>query len=389
MFYRLFLLLVFVFCLLLPWGMLAHATPTAVTRYVAPMGSDGANDCTNPNQPCASVVYAVQQTEAGDTVQIATGTYTETDVVYLLRDVTITGAGLVETRITVISGTEQVFLVYPNVTAAISQLSLYNAARNGISNLGFLTLNHLSILNNLGQVTGGGGIYNEGVLTMTNSLVSGNRSDTVAAGMINYGQATIRQSLFVGNEAGPTAYGGGLHNQGVLVLENVTLTLNKAGSGTAVSNGPSGIITLTHVTIAQNVRTAPGATSASAVTAYGPIHMRNTLVADNGPLGQCDGGPMFQSHGFNLESADSCAFNHPQDLIHTNPLLGTFAPVTGTPNWVSTLTLAAESPARDAVNPAYCLPTDARGVARPQGPACDIGAYEFNQYRVLLPLAMR
>lgn len=367
----------------------AHATPTAATRHVSPTGSDS-GDCTDSLTPCATIVYAVQQTIAGDTVQIGTGVYTETDVIRLFRDVTIVGAGLDKTRVTVISGTHQVFQVYGGVTAAVSHLTLHGAARNGVSNLGRLTLDHVSILDNLGQANGGGGIYNDGVLTMTNSIVGNNRSDTVAAGMLNYGRATIAQSLFINNEVGPAYFGGGLHNQGELWLANVTLVFNKGGSGTAVSNAATGTITLTHATIAHNERTHPEATTASAVTNYGVYHIRNTIIANNGSGEQCGGDEPFNSYGHNIESDDSCNFNHMGDLTHTDPLLlQTLTPVTGTPNWIATIPFAPHSPARDAAYSDFCLPTDARGVTRPHGSACDIGAYEFNVYPVLLPLVLR
>lgn len=41
-----------------------------------------------------------------------------------------------------------------------------------------------------------------------------------------------------------------------------------------------------------------------------------------------------------------------------------------------TMALLPDSPAIDAGNGATCLPTDQRGIRRPQGSSCDIGAYE-------------
>ena len=39
--------------------------------------------------------------------------------------------------------------------------------------------------------------------------------------------------------------------------------------------------------------------------------------------------------------------------------------------------LQAGSPAIDAADDAVCPATDQRGVDRPQGAACDVGAYEY------------
>jgi hypothetical protein len=39
--------------------------------------------------------------------------------------------------------------------------------------------------------------------------------------------------------------------------------------------------------------------------------------------------------------------------------------------------LLADSPGIDAADAAICPATDQRGVARPQGAGCDVGAYEY------------
>ncbi|MFT3894170.1 MAG: M4 family metallopeptidase [Anaerolineales bacterium] len=57
-------------------------------------------------------------------------------------------------------------------------------------------------------------------------------------------------------------------------------------------------------------------------------------------------------------------------------------------NGGATLThaLLTGSPAIDAGDPATCATTDQRGVARPQGAACDIGAFEGSASQTLLPV---
>ncbi|MCA9934236.1 MAG: hypothetical protein H6662_06970 [Ardenticatenaceae bacterium] len=388
MFKKLFALLVMLMLAALPfWGMQVLAAPQATTRYVAPGGVDGVNDCANSSNPCGSVVYAVQQTDTGDTVMVAAGWYTETDTIRLFRDVTIEGAGLDQTIVSVETNPDiyRVFQVYGDVTAAISHLTLRNAERNGVHNLGDLTLSHVNIADNRGAL-GGGGIYNNGVLVVSDSIIAGNRSSDVAGGLLNFGEATIRRALFVGNKAGQSSYGGGLHNQGTLTLENVTFTLNEGDAGTAVSNGGSGTINMTNVTIARNVNTQGSPASASAISNYGSsIQVVNTIIADNGPNQQCSGDVPLTSLGFNIDGHNGCHFDQANDQTFTDPLLDTFAQVTGTPNWVSALTFFGNSPALDAGVGASCPATDARGVARPIGAGCDIGAYEFDNYQIYLP----
>jgi len=86
----------------------------------------------------------------------------------------------------------------------------------------------------------------------------------------------------------------------------------------------------------------------------------------------CAGSPAIAATGMNLESADTCGFAS-AGLRNANPLLGPLA-ANGGPT--PTLALAPGSPAIDAA--AACPPpdTDQRGVARPQGKTCDIGAFE-------------
>jgi hypothetical protein len=62
------------------------------------------------------------------------------------------------------------------------------------------------------------------------------------------------------------------------------------------------------------------------------------------------------------------------DRLHVDPLLGPLADNGGP---TETMRIGAASPARDAIpTPACGQPFDQRGVHRPQGPACDIGAFE-------------
>jgi uncharacterized repeat protein (TIGR01451 family) len=81
------------------------------------------------------------------------------------------------------------------------------------------------------------------------------------------------------------------------------------------------------------------------------------------------------SHGDSISSDNTCNFTGAGDRNNTNPLLGPLAN-----NGGSTFThaLLPGSPAIDAVTHSACPPpsTDQRGITRPQGTACDIGAYE-------------
>ncbi|HEY9741316.1 MAG TPA: choice-of-anchor Q domain-containing protein, partial [Coleofasciculaceae cyanobacterium] len=62
-------------------------------------------------------------------------------------------------------------------------------------------------------------------------------------------------------------------------------------------------------------------------------------------------------------------------ITTANPLLGSLANNGGSGS-TQTLALLAGSPAINAGNNSVCPKTDQRGVARPQGGVCDIGAFE-------------
>lgn len=244
----------------------------------------------------------------------------------------------------------------------------------GIYNFGGnLTLNSSTISGNgttFGS-GGGGGIANAGTLTLNNSAVSGN----VTSGNLNNdgggiwnqsgGTAILNSSTVSGNTASRS--GGGIYNGGILTMTNTTVSGNAAtvGFGGGISN--SGTLHLTSSTLSGN--SAPPNNGGGM---FGAATLANTIVAGSPSGGNCSG--VFSSLGHNLSSDATCAFAGPGDLNSTNPLLG---PLANNGGATQTHALLAGSPAIDAVPLADCTVNfDQRGVARPQGSACDIGAYE-------------
>jgi hypothetical protein len=95
-------------------------------------------------------------------------------------------------------------------------------------------------------------------------------------------------------------------------------------------------------------------------------------MADNG-TNICGAGSV--SEGYNLVDDTSCNLTEPTDLVVANAMLG---PLQNNGGPTETHDLLPGSPAIDAGS-VSCPPpaTDQRGVARPQGTACDIGAVEY------------
>ena len=81
------------------------------------------------------------------------------------------------------------------------------------------------------------------------------------------------------------------------------------------------------------------------------------------------------SLGYNLTDDITCGFTQPGDLVVADAMLG---PLQDNGGPTETHDLLPGSPAIDAGS-VNCPPpdTDQRGVARPQGTDCDIGAVEF------------
>ena len=68
--------------------------PALGVRYVATTGNDSGNTCTNPGNPCATITHAASEAVAGDTLDVAAGTYNEPDLV-IDKELTVRGQGVI------------------------------------------------------------------------------------------------------------------------------------------------------------------------------------------------------------------------------------------------------------------------------------------------------
>ena len=144
---------------------------------------------------------------------------------------------------------------------------------------------------------------------------------------------------------------------------------------------------LVHSTITAN-EAAVGSTGGEAGNLYvtaGRAELRGTIIAAGIGAPAESNCNVFQpasyvSLGENVEdtSPSQCGFSG-SDQVGVNPLLGPLA-LNGLPaDLPLTRALLAGSPAIDSVPPGgSCPTTDQRGVPRPQGAACDAGAFELD-----------
>jgi hypothetical protein len=237
-----------------------------------------------------------------------------------------------------------------NITVSgngLARIFLIQAPTSQTSGAGNATIKGLTIKNGFHHAVGGG-IFNGGTLTLSNSTVSGNTSHT-AGGILNagLGTLTLTNSTVSGNYA-TGAPAGGIYNEGTLTVTNSTLSGNSAPyAGGGIYN--EGLATL-----------------------------KNTIVA-NSPSGEnCFG--TITNGGYNLDSGTSCDFGTTNNsLSGVDPMLGLLADNGGP---TQTHALQPSSPAVDAGTNTGCPARDQRGAARTDGDkdgsvVCDIGSFEF------------
>jgi hypothetical protein len=245
------------------------------------------------------------------------------------------------------------------VTATIGQFVIQNSTY-GIDNQGNLTLNNSTIRTNNKDYSNG--IYNHfGTMTLNNSTVSGN-----TAGYSGTGIAMYYGTMTLNNSAVSDIIGTGIYNNnGTMTLNNTTVSGNKGGG--ILNNGT---LTLQNSTVSGNSSSGTG----GGIYNYDTLTLQNTIIAGNTAHASpdCFGGTIV-SGGYNLiGNKTGCPFTaNTGDLTNVNAKLGQLI---GSPGYVP---LLLGSPAINTGNPATCLATDQRGIARPQDGICDMGAYEY------------
>jgi hypothetical protein len=244
----------------------------------------------------------------------------------------------------------------------------------------------------------GGGIYNQGRLSVSGSTVYKNRGG--AGGVGGRGGTGIATRGADGAGGQGSAGGGIFSTGGRLLVENTTLAANAAGAGGAGGGGMgaggnggdggalavvTGASAIRNATVADDAVGTGGSSGGAAgapglggglfvqsATSADDLRLQNTIVASNVGAG-CAGSAAsaIADGGHDLSYGDRTCPGR-----HGNPKLGRLQDNGGA---TMTFALGAGSAAIDRVprRGAGCPPTDQRGVGRPEGGACDIGAYEF------------
>lgn len=342
-----------------------------------------------------TIQAAIAAAVPDDHIDVAPGVYTEHLSLYDKR-LTITGAAAATT---ILSGGKagRVLFLYANTVLTLTNVTIQDGVvtgdqGGGIYNDGVLTLTASRVISNHATVSGGG-IANFGKLLIDQGLISANRTAPGnGGGIVNGGQLTVTASTILDNYA--QARGGGIyHSVGTLLLIDSTVAQNRAdvaggglanfdqmtsinstisanttdGAGGGLVNG--GRLQMTNLTIADN-RAGDGNTLYNS----GTLTVANTIMVDGVAGKHCTNWGIVNSQGHNLESDATCDLTALTDRRNTDPRL---APLADQGGPTPTQALLPDSPAVDAAGGACPPPaTDQRGVTRPMGAACDIGAFE-------------
>jgi hypothetical protein len=276
------------------------------------------------------------------------------------------------------------------ITIDLSEISgnVANARGGGLYNEGMMTLTDTTVATNTAADGGGINNKNHGSLTITSTAIFNNEAQGLngGGGIFNYGSTVTATNSTISNNRASDTDGGGIWNGTTLNLTNVTLSSNTANArGGALFNNFGGTITLTHVTVSFNeavLGSGGGLYLKEMITAT----LKNTIVSNNTDQ-NCAGLGSLTSAGYNLDSDDTCNLTATGDITNTDPRLG---PLQNNSGNTDTHALLGGSPAVDAVPLDHCsVNTDQRGVVRPQGAACDIGAYEAVPIQLYLPIILK
>ena len=231
-----------------------------------------------------------------------------------------------------------------------------------------VTISNLIIQNGFNNGDGGA-IWSNGNLTLINSTIKGSHATGNGGGIYSSGTLTIQSSALYDNEA--DLDGGGIYAETLgeqVRIANSTLSKNYAHQhGGGIYTKGNTIISILNSTIAENYA---GTTSQMVSQGQSQVTFANSVIMCWFP-----------------GNTDCYDFVQPPSV--TNSILGTKGVFYGLMDLADnggltkTMALYANSPLVDAGDDNICANSlvnnvDQRGMARPYGSHCDIGAYELS-----------
>ncbi len=364
------------------WPYPARAAGTQ--RYVAPGGADNANNCTNSNNPCATLQRAVDVALQGDEILVASGIYTNvtfnassssTQTVYINKTLTLRGGytvinwtvpdPIVNQTILDARGLGRVIYIAGSASPIVAGFIIQNGNMGSHGNGGGIYIQSGApliaanvIFNNMAYL--GGGVYNNaGSPRLERNTIYSNTATTSGGGVFSDGGMPIsRNDIFYRNLAGSNSGGLGNNISSTFVVQNDVFYQNTAvtggGSGLGVGGGlgNSGNLVLTNAIVADNAAVTSGGGIYNFPGAATSIDYSD-VVSNTAP-----GGSDFSGEGITITNVIS------EDPLFQDAPGGDFH-------------LQAGSPARDAGTTLADVSDDFDGQVRPFGPDYDMGADEY------------
>lgn len=307
------------------------------------------------------------------------------DTIDLTVDVTLTSALPTITSQIILNGNGHT-IARDAAAAQFRILYVYSSGNPGAN----LTLNQVTITGGfepqlvINDFAGAGGIHVlDATLTVNDSTITGNGHATTSArgsGISALGSTMSINSSTISNNSDGCGVSG---EDGSTVIRNSTVSGNyMCGVLSQTSD-----TTIESITISSNGVRPDESTSilhsaglvSWSVNGQDTVTVRNTLIANQaGGNPSCSfiGTPAsFTSGGHNLTSDASCGFTGTGDQQNVSAAALRLGPLADYGGPTQTHALLPGSVAIDAGDTS--LTTDQRGIARPQGTADDIGAYEW------------
>jgi len=210
-----------------------------------------------------------------------------------------------------------------------------------------------------------------GTVTVNDSAFENNTANNNAGAIGNYATMTVRSSTFTGN----IAYyeGGAIADAGTMTLANSTFYANTGQQQGGALVNVGGQFTIVNSTVAGNA--ALYGSALANVSSLGQVTIKNSIFAGSGPLCSNTGAALVVTTSFAQDA--SCPGFTKATAAHL--ALGSLGSYGGS---TETIPLLPWSTAINAGNNTVCSSSvvglvDQRGVTRPMGPACDLGAFEL------------
>ena len=387
--------------------------------YVKP-GGFTMGVCESWIQAC-ELRYALSRATAGQQIWVAAGTYkptsgTDRTISFALKHRVKIYGGFAGTETLLSQRDPKTNLTILNGDLNGDDSGFTNNGENsyhvvvGSGNYGTAVLDGFTITggnaNGSDPNNNGGGLYNYyGSPILANLTIRGNSAAQYGGGVYNdtHSSPALTNVIIKGNFA---VHGGGMYNEhSSPTLTNVTINGNSAVDGGGMYNRIIGSQpTLTNVTISNNIATSTGGGMFNVLRSL-PTLTNVTISGNSAP----QAGGLYNSgssptlvnvilwgNGTAMNNVDTSAPTVVNsvvqggcpstasctNVIDADPLLGALQDNGG---FTETMALGTGSPAINTGNDVNCPATDQRGVTRPQGSGCDIGAFEFVPFPTATP----